>query len=531
MKLGEGYGILALERSIDAERRGAPVLARVLGFGESSDAHHLTQPHPTGAGAAAAIRAALQRSEKCAADIHLICAHATGTPDNDAGEHSAYASVFGEGLRDISVVGLKSHFGHTLGGAGAVELIMAMFALREQQIPPTANAITDSIEFPDLQISALPRVAKIAATLNTSLGFGGANTCVILGTSHALRSPKMQPRNVHVSGIGVVLPGAIGNDALLRSLDARPQLPFTDSGPIPESEYLHLLNARRVRRMSEYVKLTLAAAALAVRDAGVDGDHDFAAGCSAILGSTHAGAGYCVEYYRQIIRHGMSAANPLLFAEGVPNAAAAHLSMTLMLKGSCQTILGTRTAGLDALRLAYLRIVTGQWDRAIVSAAEEFTPLASEAYAACGESTASHCGFALGCGAVTMVLESESSLVARGGRSRGRITGVAGGRFRSDHAVEDVADCLRRLSAKAPVIGSWHNSGQSNGCWLDRLEADAIGRVGGAVAGSSSDRFPELFSVGPFASIASSLLQASGPANVLCTGYSGTVAAAGVAGD
>ena len=181
MKLGEGYAILALERASDARRRGVSVIAQVLGFGESADAHHLTQPHPTGQGAAAAIRAALRRSEITPDDIDLICAHATGTPDNDAGEHHAYADVFGARLPAIPVVGLKSHIGHTLGGAGAVELILAAFALRDQSIPPTANTAADSIEFADLKlVTGQPQPARVRATLNTSLGFGGANTCVVL---------------------------------------------------------------------------------------------------------------------------------------------------------------------------------------------------------------------------------------------------------------------------------------------------------------------------------------------------------------
>src|SRR5207249_4669802 len=83
-------------------------------------------------------------------------------------------------------------------------------------------------------------------------------------------------------------------------------------------------------------------------------------------GTTHGSANYSSDYYGQIVREGMAAANPMLFAEGVPNAAAAHLSLMLGLKGSCQTIIGSRTAALDALRLAAARIAVGEWERAAV---------------------------------------------------------------------------------------------------------------------------------------------------------------------
>ncbi|HEY8666115.1 MAG TPA: beta-ketoacyl-[acyl-carrier-protein] synthase family protein, partial [Tepidisphaeraceae bacterium] len=139
MKVSEGYGILILERADDAARRHATPLARIAGFGESADAHHLTQPHPQGEGAARAMRACLEAAGIDPQDLSLISAHATATPDNDAGEYAALAQVFADRLPDIPVVAYKSMLGHTLGGAGAVELILNALALRDQQIPPTCN--------------------------------------------------------------------------------------------------------------------------------------------------------------------------------------------------------------------------------------------------------------------------------------------------------------------------------------------------------------------------------------------------------
>ena len=277
--------------------------------------------------------------------------------------------------------------------------------------------------------------------------------------------------------------------------------------------------------MSEYVKLTLAAATLALADAGVTGDEQFAADCAAVLGTTHAGAGYCVDYYKRIVEQGMAAANPMLFAEGVPNAAAAHLSLTMGLKGSCQTILGTRTAGLDALRMAYLRIANGDWDRAIVSAAEEFTPLATPAYGNCMRPPAPKASFFIGAGAVTFVLESRSALTQRNGRSRGQIVAAAGARFRSDQVVQDIAGLLKRVGSPSHVMGSANNT------WIDSVESAAFATDAQATTRELYGLFPELFSVGPLASIACTLLQRreSNLVGVLCTGFSGTAAAATVA--
>ena len=182
MKVGEGYGVVVLEREADQRRRGGPRLARVLGWGESADAHHLTQPHPQGRGAAAAMQAAMRVAGVGPADIDLISAHATGTPDNDAAEYAALAGVFGEELAQTPVVAFKSHLSHTLGAAGAVELILAAMAGAEEVVPACANIGDKEERFAGLRLAggeAAP--GRVRTTLNLSLGFGGANTCVILG--------------------------------------------------------------------------------------------------------------------------------------------------------------------------------------------------------------------------------------------------------------------------------------------------------------------------------------------------------------
>src|SRR6185312_2810444 len=176
-----GYGIVVLERLEDARHRGGRVIVSVLGYGESADAHHLTQPHPEGRGAASAIQQAMKDAGVDQQDIDLIAAHGTGTPDNDAAEFAALTRVFGPKLSEIPVVAFKSHLGHTLGGAGAVELILSAMSLRDQTVPACANVNEDEIEFPDLKVATARGPAKIRHTLNTSLGFGGANTCMILG--------------------------------------------------------------------------------------------------------------------------------------------------------------------------------------------------------------------------------------------------------------------------------------------------------------------------------------------------------------
>ncbi len=526
MKLGEGYGIVVMERDEGARRRGAKSLAVVAGWGESADAHHLTQPHPQGEGAAAAIGSAIQRAALRPEDINLIAAHATATHDNDAGEYAALARVFGDNLPGIPVVAFKTHVGHTLGGAGAVELILSALSLRDQVVPACANVSKADVDFPGLNLSVgAPKPAKIRTTLNTSLGFGGANTCVVLSnevTPTFSLAPRNPLRDVCVTGIGILLPGITGIEAFeAYQREPRPK-PGADTGTIPESQYLHLLNARRVRRVSDYVKMSLAATTLACLDAGYTEASPLPPDASVLLGSTHGSSSYCVDYYRKIVTEGFIGANPMLFAEGVPNAAAAHISLMLSLKGACQTIIGSRTAGLDAVRLAGLRIASGQWDRAVVGAAEEYLLLINEGYRHCGLYSADGTGgFVTSAGAVTLILEGRDAVEKRGGKVYGSIAGSSSARIVEEDGITAIRDVLRAIGRPANVIGS------ANSTWVDRAEKAAIHREAPATTlATPYGLVPELFSVGPLVGIAMAFTNKSSPAGaVLCTGYDGVVSA------
>ena len=529
MKLAEGYGIVVLERESDAQRRGATPLAKILGWGESADAHHLTQPHPQGDGAARAIHQAIERAGLKPADIDLIAAHATGTPDNDIGEHAAFSRVFKEYLPNIPVVAFKSHLGHTLGGAGAVELVLAAMAMRDQIIPACANVKANEVEFPDLQLATgQPKPATLRTTLNTSLGFGGANTCIVLGQTPRSEKPDypsfsvLSPQSsvlppsspVYITGIGVIVPGTIGNDALLSRLADHSQPAWkSDTGPVSDSALEGLLNARRVRRMSDYVKLTLATATLALRDAGVQDIPAFSENCAAVLGSTHGSCNFSAAYYKQIIEEGLVAANPILFAEAVPNAGAAQLSLMLSLKGACQTIIGTRTAGLDALALAAVRISSGVWDRAIVSAGEEYCDIVNEAYLHCGVRAASEgCapftagkGFTCGAGAVTFILESRASMDRRNGKIRGQIDASAAARGKPSAAIQTISRVLSELKNPSRVLSS------ACGTWIDRAESAAFRHNGNPDISAIYGHVAETFSASPLIAIAAVLLSGRMP--------------------
>jgi 3-oxoacyl-(acyl-carrier-protein) synthase len=389
-------------------------------------------------------------------------------------------------------------------------------ALRDGVVPPCAN--DDEPEFAGLNLSrGREKPAKIRATLNTSLGFGGANTAAILSSSGGTPKPRKE-NDVVITGVGVIVPGVTGNDAFVARLSqAQEPCWSADTGAIPESHYLHLLNARRVRRMSEYVKLTLAATALALKDSKLDAVEKYGDTTSVILGSAHGSADFSATYYSEIVKQGLIGANPVLFAEGVPNSAAAHLSLMLALKGGCQTIIGSRTSGLDALHLAALRIRSGQWDRAIVGAGEEYNAIVNGAYGDCGlyagaggagggaaggaGSSADQRGFVTGSAAVTFVLESREAAAARGVTGRAVVLKNANFRGRPNESIESACRVLESLESPRAVLMS------SSGTWVDRAEAAAIRRkIPSAVASSLYGHAAEHFSASPLLGVAAALL-------------------------
>ena len=176
LNLGEGAGVLVLERHADAEARGRAVSLTAAGFGAAADGHHLTAPHPDALGLETAVRAALKEAGIAPEEIDFINAHGTSTMENDRIEGNALARIFGAGVRVIST---KGSTGHALGAAGGIEAVFTALALREGWISPSVGfeARDEAIPFSPLT-KVTPVVRRHA--LSTSLAFGGNNAAFVV---------------------------------------------------------------------------------------------------------------------------------------------------------------------------------------------------------------------------------------------------------------------------------------------------------------------------------------------------------------
>lgn len=177
--IGEGSGVLILESLEHAERRGAPIVAEIVGYGMSGDAYHMTQPSENGDGAYRVMLASAKDAKISPEEIGYVNAHGTSTPIGDAIETVAIKRVFGERAKKVPVSSTKSMTGHLLGGAGGLEAGICVLALRDQMLPPTIN-----YENPDpaCDLDTVPnqaRKAEVRYALSNSFGFGGTNAALI----------------------------------------------------------------------------------------------------------------------------------------------------------------------------------------------------------------------------------------------------------------------------------------------------------------------------------------------------------------
>ena len=178
--IGEGAGMLVLESLEHAQARGATILAELAGYGQTTDAHHITAPPEDGSGAARAIRKAMADAGLRPEEVDYISAHGTATPLNDAAETTAIKAALGEHAYRTAVSSTKSMTGHIMGATGAIETVFCALAIRDQILPPTINYITPD---PACDLDYVPNTARpgrVRVCLNNAFGFGGHNSVTVI---------------------------------------------------------------------------------------------------------------------------------------------------------------------------------------------------------------------------------------------------------------------------------------------------------------------------------------------------------------
>ena len=178
--MGEGAGMLILEELTHALERGAEVYAEMAGYGLSGDAYHVSAPEPDGEGAISCMDMAIKDAGIEPKDIDYINAHGTSTKLNDLSENKAIKTLFGGYAHKLAISSTKSMIGHVLGGAGGIEAVYTVLAIKHGIIPPTINYETPD---PECDLDYVPNVARraeVRTAMSNSFGFGGTNACLVL---------------------------------------------------------------------------------------------------------------------------------------------------------------------------------------------------------------------------------------------------------------------------------------------------------------------------------------------------------------
>ncbi len=320
MSLGEGAGVLILESEAHARQRGATILARLVGWGASCDAHHVTAPHPEGAGALAAMQAALRKAQLQPGEIDYVNAHGTGTRDNDVAEARALRHLFGDNLPPFSST--KRCFGHGLAASGAIEAVVCVEALLRQQLPanPGFSEIDPAIGLAPVTTT---RPAELTHALSNSFGFGGNNAALIFATAATTPRtlvPKSQP--AFLLSFGQIAPDHTGPAEVKSPLPADSVI-ARKCGPFADAATLNPNQRRRLSRLAQM-------AVLAARRAGKPAaDRRIAITLGTGFGCLDEGA----VFVENLIAKNESDPMPTRFPGSVHNAPAGQVAIDLGARG------------------------------------------------------------------------------------------------------------------------------------------------------------------------------------------------------
>lgn len=450
MTLGEGAAILVLEEEQTARQRGATILARLSGWGASCDAHHATAPHPEGAGAAAAMRAALQRAGLSPAAIDYVNAHGTGTRDNDSAEGSALKTVFGERVPPFSST--KRFFGHSLGASGAIEAVVCVEALRHQEMPANPGFTT-----PDPAIGLQPitkfQRASLQHVMSNSFGFGGNNAVLII--SQPVTAPPVVPNvgnSVIVTGVGVVKPDAPSAFAIDVPLPAGTITAFV-CGQFAGPDELNPTQRRRVSRLAQMALVAAKRSGSATSRTAV------------AIGTGLGCAGDAAQFIENMIAKDEAEPMPARFINSVHNVPAGQIAMALGAHGLNSAPTCREISFETALWQGCHQLHAGSADAALVGAADEL----SKYFLAIGQRWGQW---------KNTTPPGEGATVVRltpHGPGLARVTGVRLGRYRRPFDagreaawIAEVVD-LKKIDVVLTGAGGWPA--------LDRMYTDVAGSL------------------------------------------------------
>ena len=481
LTLGEGAGFIVLERASSARARGTGPIAELAGWASGADAHHITNPEPTGEVISRLLTRALARANIDAGSVDYVNAHGTGTLLNDPMEAAALARALGDEVERVPVSSSKAQIGHTLGAAGAIEGIIASLVVREQMLVPTAG-----LDDPDpacrlVHVPKVGRPARVRSALSNSFGFGGMNS-VLVFTEPELAKPKGTSRaRVVITGVATLTPSGLDAGAPDARAVASPGGYDLDA----------FIDPARARRLDRPARLGAVIVERALKDAGVALDATNVRGMTGVvLGSAFGNVDASAAFMHRLFEKGPRLASPAEFPNLVPSSPVGHVSIYLGLRGPVMATADLATSGESAIAHAVALVGMGEAARIVCGSVEEKSDIVERSLRALFARSRADAETPRTEGGAAIVVEGEDEARQRGARVLARVVAVHEWR---DECLPEIAAPPR--GARAEVVLPRANHGvdkllASSG-WADcpRLicsesvgEHDGLGAVAIAVA-------------------------------------------------
>ena len=436
--LGEGTGILIVESYEHAKARGAHIYCEILGSGVSSDAHHITAPRPDGEGQMLAINRAIANSGLKPEDIDYVNAHGTGTAKNDEAEFLSLHTIF-DNSDKLSVSSTKSMTGHCLGAAGSIEAVLTVKAVCENVLPPTIGYTEENLETLKEKAGKIDFIpnTKREKTINyaasNSFAFGGNNASIVFAKNPREIPDRTNAERVFVTGIG----DYISKDRI----------------DIQSDDYKDLgIKMAFWRKLDRFSQLMLVSGMKALADAKITVDDNNARDIGIIIGTSDGPMTEIVGFQKNVVENGTASGSAFSFPNTVYNAAGGYFSIFAGIKGYNVTNANGVQAGLQSV--CYAADVLRNGDESIMVAAgvDENTEVTEYLYEKLGLLGGK---FGLGEGAVSLILETESSANTRGAVKYAELAGYA-----SAHRAVEFGKLKGSESAmKEAIVSACENAG------------------------------------------------------------------------
>lgn len=493
LNLGEGAGFLVLESDRSARARGAEVLAEIGAVALAGEAHHITNPEPTGKTAARVISTAIARAGLTPADIDYVNAHGTATPHNDAAESAGIRTAFGDARPRVS--SSKGQIGHTLGAAGALEAVICVEAIRTRRLPPTIG--TGEID-PAIDIDHVfetTAVAKPFIAISNSFGFGGTGGTVVILPPNTQAELPARSDKVVVTGAATIVNGSLIEGENIASLLVLREQRDVGDVVVRPSDPTASLDAARTRRMDRAGKLSAAVVGGALRDADRDANPIDRTDVAAISGTAFGNVDGSVKFMKRVLEKGAALASPADFPNLVPSSPVSHAAIYWGLGGPALATPDLSVTAESAAATGMELVESGVCMGAIVGSVEEVSKLAERVLAPLlGVRTLA----AQSEGASALALESAACAAARGKKAlcsvlewtsaRGNPSIVTEPNGRSWVVSEPAVDVDALLGAESPWRGvaRWTTSAEAGE--HVGLGGVALAAAAAAIASERADR-------------------------------------------